>query len=295
MGGKITVAAVALLALCHMVWGGGMVAMKFALLSFDPLQIMAVRVGVPALFYLCLWRQWRGVKVEKGGWKFLALMSLCEPCLFFFCITNAVRYTSASEAGVITAALPLFTALGAWLFLREKIGKLEMAAMLAAVIGIIGINIYAAGNEKAAMPLLGNFLVLLGMIFSAGYTLCARYLAGKYPGILLSAAQAFIGCAVFWPLCLFREFPDTIAPGAIAGLCYLGFAIGIGVYFTYNWAMRYVPATLAGIMANITPVFTLALAFLLLDEKFLPVQLGFMFLTIVAIAVAGAATARRVK
>ena len=41
-----------LLVLCYALWGGGMIAMKYAFESFDVLHVVFARVAFAALFYL---------------------------------------------------------------------------------------------------------------------------------------------------------------------------------------------------------------------------------------------------
>lgn len=284
--------AIALMIACYVGWGGGAVAMKFALESFSVLQVMTARVAVPAVLYLFLWRRWSHPGYRRGDWKWIALAVACEPCLFFFCITTAMRFTTASEAGVITALLPLATAFGAWLFLRERLPGRALAGLALALPGIIGLNLFSAGGVNAPAPLLGNALVFAGILFSAGYTLCIRHLADRYSGLFLSAMQALGGSLVFVPLCLLQPAPAQVAPAAVGAMCYLGFGIGILVYLGFNYALRWVNAGLAGALANVTPLVTLAAAALLLGERLHPAQLAFAGLALLGTAVATGAFLR---
>ena len=278
--------AIALMIACYAGWGGGAVAMKFALESFSVLQVMTARVAVPAVLYLLLWRRWSHPAVRRGDWKWIALAVACEPCLFFFCITTAMRFTTASEAGVITALLPLATALGARLFLKEKLPGRALAGLALALPGIIGLNLFSAGGGNAPAPLMGNALVFAGILFSAGYTLCIRHLADRYSGLFLSAVQALGGSLVFVPLCFFTPAPGEVTPAAVGALCYLGFGIGILVYLGFNYSLRWVKAGLAGALANVTPLVTLGAAALLLDERLNPAQLSCAGLALLGTAVA---------
>ncbi|MDE7371053.1 MAG: DMT family transporter [Desulfovibrio sp.] len=284
--------ALALMIACYVGWGGGAVAMKLALESFSVLQVMTARVAVPALLYLVLWRRWTHPAYRRGDWKWLALAVACEPCLFFFCMTSAMRFTTASEAGVITALLPLATALGAWLCLKEKLPGRAVTGLVIALPGIVGLNLFSAGRGGAPAPLLGNALALAAILFSAGYTLCIRRLAERYSGLFLSALQALGGSLVFAPLCLLQPAPAQVRPEALGALAYLGFGIGILVYLGFNYSLRWVKAGLAGALANITPLVTLATAALLLGERLHPAQLAFAGVALAGTAVATGAFLR---
>lgn len=270
-------------------WGGGMVAMKFALVSFDAWQIMAARVAAPAFLYLCASGKWRKTRVAKGDWKWFCLLTLCEPCLFFFCVTNALKYASASEAGVIAAALPLTTAMGAWLFLREKLSRGVVIGLTGAIIGIGGMSLAGGESSQSPRPWLGAFLMIAGIFFSSGYTLCARYLARKYSGLFISAVQALGGSIVFIPICLFQPGPAHVSGAAIGALAYMALGIGVCAYLGCNWALGHVKAIMAGALGVLTPVCTLFFAWLILHERLNGSQLCFAALALSGVMLATAA------
>lgn len=80
----LTTVATGIIFLCYIIWGGDMIAMKFALEAFSPLQIITARVALPTIVYLCAINHWRHVRIERGDWKILLGLTLCEPCLFLF-------------------------------------------------------------------------------------------------------------------------------------------------------------------------------------------------------------------
>ena len=55
---------------------------------------------VACLVFLPFWPSFRREMRANGHLGALALMALCEPCLFFLCETNALRFTSSSQAGM---------------------------------------------------------------------------------------------------------------------------------------------------------------------------------------------------
>lgn len=66
----------AFLCLIFTLIGGGMVATKFALLSFSPVQIVFMRLLIPACVYAALHKKWLPLPYQRGDWKFLS-SSLC--------------------------------------------------------------------------------------------------------------------------------------------------------------------------------------------------------------------------
>lgn len=59
-------------------------------------------------------------RVTRREWKYIVLLALCEPCFYFVFEGYAMIYTTASQAGMVVAALPLAVVVAAWLLLGER-------------------------------------------------------------------------------------------------------------------------------------------------------------------------------
>ena len=76
---------------------------------------------VASVMFVPLFRIVPKISYEKGDIWLLLGMALMEPCLYFVFEGYALTYTSAGQAGMITATLPLLVGVAAFLFLGEKI------------------------------------------------------------------------------------------------------------------------------------------------------------------------------
>lgn len=276
-----------LLVFINALWGGGMIAMKYALVSFSPMQVVFGRVAFAALIWLVLWRRWHPLPYRRGDWKYLAGLALFEPCLLFVCETFSMRYTSAAQGGVIAACFPLCTALAAWFFLGEKPGRRTLAGMVCAVAGVAVVSLAAESSAQATRPLLGNLFMLGAVLASTGYAVCARFVARRYSFVAVSALQALGGSLVFLPLVWGADLPARVDGRALAALLYLGLGVGLAVYLLFNYALQHLEAGVVALFGNLIPVFTLLFAFTLLGERLTPVQLagvGLVFAGVLAAA-----------
>lgn len=256
-----------LLVVCYALWGGGMIAMKYAFESFDVLHVVFARVAFAALFYLALFPKWRHIPYRKGDWKFLVLLVMFEPCLFFLCETFSMKYTTASQGGVIAACFPLCTAVAAWLFLKEKLTARTVLAIVLAVLGVAGSSYFAEGDARASNPLLGNLLMFGAVLSSSGYAVCARFIARRYSFLSISAVQAIGGALVFLPFLFLSPMPRSITLPALGGLLYMGIGVGIAAYLLLNLSLKNLEAGIVSLFGNLIPVFTLIFAWLILGER----------------------------
>ncbi len=262
------------LVVAMVLWGSSFIVMKVALQFYDPIVVMCGRMTVAALIFLLFSKRFGKIEYRSGDWKLLAFMAFCEPCLYFCFETHALRWTSASEAAMITALLPLLTVVGARLFLSERITIRSALGLLAALLGALALTGLGRPSEHAPCSWLGNSLELGAMVFATGYTLTSRHLGARYSPFFLTAVQAFAGSVFFTAALL---LPGTALPSGggwqpAMAVLYLGAAINVLAYFLYNFALGRIPASQVSPFVNLIPVFSLALGWLVLGEALTSTQ-----------------------
>lgn len=260
--------ALACLVLAMALWGSSFIALKLAFAEWPAMWVIFARMAIGSLIFLAAWR-WRGrMDYQAGDWKYLVGLAVCEPCLYFVCESFALQYTSAAQAGMITALLPLLVAVGAFLLLHERIARNTWAGFALAVLGALWLTLAGEPDRHAPQPLLGNFFELLAMVCATGYTLLLKHLSARYSPFILTAMQAFIGSVFFLPLAAVGSgVPPAPSGQGLFALVYLGSVVTVGAYGLYNFGVSRLPASQATGFINLIPVFTLVFAWLLLGER----------------------------
>lgn len=264
----------ACLVLAMALWGTSFIALKWAFQFYQPIFVLWGRMVVGSLCFLFLISRLRGNRYLPGDAKWLAFMVFCEPCLYFIFEALALENTSASQAGIIAALLPLLVAAGAYLFLGERVTKRTWTGFLLALIGIAGLNLGAQATGHAPNPIVGNLFEVAAMICATGYTLSLKRLSARYNPFFLTALQAFAGAVFFTILGVATRAPwpqEVKAPGLLA-IVYLGCVVTLGAYGLYNFGVSRIPASQATGFTNLIPLFTLAFAVVLLGEWLTPAQ-----------------------
>ena len=263
------------LVLAMFVWGSSFLALKIAFRGYDPLMAIWLRMVVATCVFACGWKSLKNVVYIKGDWKFLVFMALCEPCMYFTFEAYALTQTSASQAGMITAILPLIVAVMARFFLGEVVGRMTLAGFFLAIAGVIWLSLGGVAAPGAPRPVLGNFLELMAMCWGAGYTICLKKMSRRYHPLFLTAVQSVIGSVFFlFPVLLVPSvhLPKTFDPLATLAIVYLGTVVTLGGYGLYNYGVSKLPASRATAFTNLVPVFALALGWLVLGETLTAVQ-----------------------
>lgn len=261
---------------------------RFAQTEAPSLVIAAVRLTLASLVLapIALLRH-RGElsALTRREW-ILALVSGFFLSIHFASWITSLEYTTVASSVVLVSTGPLWVALLSPLFLRETPTRWVWIGMGLALLGglIVGIsdscNLTLSGataGSGACPPLAdllagsafyGNFLALVGAWTVAGYLLIGRRLRAKMslvPYIFIvygAAALALIGYMLFA-----KQNPFGFSPVIYLWMLALALIPQLIGHSTYNWALRYIPASLVSITTLGEPIGSAILAYFILNEK----------------------------
>ncbi len=261
--------AVGALVVAMMVWASSFIALKSAIGPMGPMSVIFGRMFFASLCFVYFIKQFSKLHFTKEDIKYIAVMTIFEPCMYFIFEAKALQNTSAAQAGMITSMMPLITAVAAGIILKEVITKKLVIGAILAVIGAIWLSISASSETNALHPLLGNTLEFLAMVCGAGYAISSRHLSSKFSPLFLTAIQAFVGAIFFLPFAIweYNSIGAHITLDAALWTIYLGVVVTLGGYGMFNFALGRMEAGKASVYINLIPVFTVILAFFILGEK----------------------------
>ncbi|NQU64335.1 MAG: DMT family transporter [SAR324 cluster bacterium] len=252
-----------------LLWSSSFIALKVAFRVYDPMFVIFGRMFVATLFILLFLKPLRHLRYRKGDLKYLAFMGLSEPCLYFIFEAIALENTSASQAGMITGALPLIVGIVAWVFLKEQMNVRIVSGFILAIVGIILLTVSSEVTENAPNPLFGNFMEFLAMITATGYIITMKKLSHRYSSLFLTTFQALIGTFFYLPLLFLpsTQLPLVLSPASAFAIVYLGVFVTFAGYGSYNYAVSKIPVSQATSFINLIPVFTLIMGVTILDDQ----------------------------
>ncbi|MDC7224795.1 MAG: DMT family transporter [Spirochaetales bacterium] len=255
------------LVLSMLLWGGSFIALKIAYRAFHPMFIMFVRLLISSLIFLPFAR---GLKksYRSGDLKWLILMALFEPCLYFSFEAEALRLTTAAQAGMICALLPILVALPSAFYLKEKISPAMIVGFILAIGGSIWLSLMSESSESGPQPLLGNLLEFTAMVCATFYTIAVRKLSARYSALSLTAVQAFVGMPFFLVRTLLSRgaFPQSCPLEPFLAVLFLSLFVSTLAYLCYAYGIQQTSATTSSLFINLIPVITLLASILILKE-----------------------------
>lgn len=179
---------------------------------------------------------------------------------------SSLDHTSVAASVVLVSTQPVFVAILAYLLFGERTSPLSFAGILVA---LAGTAIIAGDDSVGSAALLGNTLALVGAVTVAIYVLIGRSSRTGGIGVLPYSVVVYSAAALaLLPVALLFE----VRLWGYSGETWLWlWAITLGPqimgHTVFNWALRYVEASVISATILAEPVVSALLAWLILSEK----------------------------
>jgi drug/metabolite transporter (DMT)-like permease len=179
---------------------------------------------------------------------------------------SSLDYTSVAASVVLVSTQPVFVAILAYLIFGERTSPLSFAGILAA---LAGTAVIAGDDSVGSAALLGNALALVGAVTVAVYVLIGRSSRTGGIGVLPYSVVVYSAAALaLLPVALAL---DVRLWGYSNETWFWIWAITLGPqlmgHTVFNWALRYVEASIISGTILAEPVVSALLAWLILAEK----------------------------
>jgi drug/metabolite transporter (DMT)-like permease len=229
-----------------------------------------------ATIIFVIMRLWGIVKIDLKGKNLrqLAVLTLMEPVIYFICETLGIKMTSSSEAAMIIALAPVFTAILGAMYLKEKPTAAQTGFILLSVGGVIFMTV-AKGSVQVGGNVLGT-IILLGSVVSAGvYNVTSRKISSEYSPVEITYVMMWVGAVVFNGISLIQHinegtlhnyFLPLSNPKALLSIVYLGALSSIVAYFLLNYLLSKVEASRASVISNAATVISVIAGSIFRDE-----------------------------
>ena len=178
---------------------------------------------------------------------------------------GSLKYTSVASSVVLVSTNPIFVGIGGWLFLRERLNLNLIFGILFTVLGSVFISLGDTAISKEA--LLGDGLALLGAVSVSGYLLIGSRMRRDHD--LLSYIFPVYSTAalllVFLSLLCQKPFGGYSSSTYVFMFLIALIPQLIG-HTTFNWALKYLPASMVAIAILGEPIGSTILAYFILNE-----------------------------
>jgi drug/metabolite transporter (DMT)-like permease len=251
------------------IWGSSFLFMRIGTVEFGALPTAAVRVAVAAVFLFPI-LAWRGqVPLFARHWKKVCAIGVINSGIPFLCFSFALLSITTGLSAILNATVPLFGALIAWWWLRDRPTP---SRLLGLAIGFAGVALLAwdkASFKTDASGIAPAWAVLACLFATFCYGIAAtatkKYLTGLPP--LMTATGSQIGATMALAIPAAWAWPAHM-PSLHAWLALI--AVGVlctGVaYILYFRLIEEAGPARALAVTFVVPVFAVIYGALLLSE-----------------------------
>ncbi len=255
------------------IWGASFLFTRLGVAEFGAVPTAGLRVGIAAVFLLPL-------LLARGQWPALArhwqkifLLGLLNSGIPFACYAYALLSITSGLSSLLNATVPLFGALVAWVWLKDRPHGLKIIGLL---IGFVGVAMLAWGKasfKPDASGLSSGWAVVACLFACLCYGLAASFTKRYFVGIpsLVIATGSQIGAALGLLLPALWLWP-TQPPSLTAWLALLTVGVlctGIA-YVLYFRLIEKMGAAGSLTVTFLIPVFAVIYGALFLGESVTP-------------------------
>ncbi len=252
------------------IWVGWILLTRYGVTtSLSPYDITALRFACAGLLLLPIVLR-DGLGIKKVGLKIWLIICIGAGAPYVMIASSGLIFAPAAQAGaLIPGTMPLWAALLAMLFLKEKISGVRKLGLALIPVGIIifvgaGLTHFETGYWR------GHLLFIAAATCWASFTVAMRKASASGFTPLHAAAVVSVTSAVFYlpiyALCLPHRIADAPLNAIMVQTIYQGIFVSIISLFAYARAVSILGASLGASFASLVPVLAMLAAIPLLGE-----------------------------
>ncbi|MFD0672357.1 DMT family transporter [Cohnella sp. GCM10027633] len=278
------------LVLVAAIWGANFGVSRSAMETFDPVLFSFLRfAGAVPFFFLILKLKEGSVRVPAKDMLALAGIGLVGITGLEIAVMYSIKYTTLANASLLNVApWPIFAALFAPLFVKEKFTRRLAVGGAVAMVGVSFVIL--GGSEGLSLSsdnMVGNLLAFGVSIIGALFNLATMPLMKRHSPLRVSTWYILFGTVFMLPFTA-GAWGEVDWSGLTAGhytaIAYNVFVCTVFAFVAWNAGMLRVGAARANFFRYVVPATSVAAGYLFFDEQITGMQLagtGFMALGLI--------------
>ena len=268
---KRKITAVVFLIGSTIMFGLSFVSIKISMEVFPPLSMAFYRFLIACfILYPMLRKMSPGESLKRKHLPLMAFSGILGITIYFFFENNGVLRISSNDASIILAIMPVAAAIGEGLFLKKRISKISLVAIIASILGI-----YIIIGGKLEGGSISGYLYMVGAIVSFTiFMIITKPLFNSYSGIAVTFYQSLFGTLAFIPFLWLETVSWSQLNGNIL-FHFLFLAIGCSAIanYMYIYALSNLSVATTAIFMNLIPVFTFIFSYFVFGDTLSLLQL----------------------
>ena len=270
--------------ICVLFWGFSFISIKVAVSVFPPMTLGTVRFAIAIVLLFVMYRlsperarQEKGLKQVKEDLPLLICSGLAGVTFYFFGENNGVARVTASEASIITAAIPVLTITADWIAGKVSAGtsaRLGARHWLGALISMTGVALVVGVSFSLSGSITGYLYMGGAALCWVAYGLLTRPLFARgRPRIYVVFWQNVIGFLGFLPFAALERAHWVMPPlSVIFHVLFLAICCSAMCYSLYAYSLEVLGISVSAVFLNLVPVVTVVAGFFIMGDRLAPLQ-----------------------
>lgn len=246
-------------------WGSAFPMIKIALNDFSAESLSAFRLILATIILLPFVIIKKLPTPELRDIPVIFILGFCGFVIYHTALNFGETLISAGISGILVSTTPIFSSALAYIFLKEHFSKWNWLSSLVAFIGISIISI--SKDDYTTINVLGVFIILLASFSESLYFTFQKKYIEKY-GFIAFTLYTIMASSPFM-LVFIPEIINDIHGAtftSIVSVLYLAIFPTIIPYVLLAYIVKSVGVSDATMSLYLTPIVSLLLSYLLLDE-----------------------------
>lgn len=246
-------------------WGSAFPIIKIALNDFSAESLSAFRLILATIILLPFVIIKKLPTPELRDIPVIFILGFCGFVIYHTALNFGETLISAGISGILVSTTPIFSSTLAYIFLKEHFSKWNWLSSLVAFIGISIISI--SKDDYTTINVLGVFIILLASFSESLYFTFQKKYIEKY-GFIAFTLYTIMASSPFM-LIFIPEIINDIHGAtftSIVSVLYLAIFPTIIPYVLLAYIVKSVGVSDATMSLYLTPIVSLLLSYLLLDE-----------------------------
>lgn len=246
-------------------WGTVGVFLRWVDLPGQEYFVVFMRATISLCFLtLVIYAGGKREQLRLGKHPVLLLASGALLTFHWVMFLKALNNLSIGDAEFITYLAPVLVAVLAPFFLKERLERTTVMALLLALAGMYLISL-TGQSEGTGLRGVGILYAMTAAVTYAFLLLILKKLREDTPTLTITFYQTAVNAALLLPFCAFRYFP--VSPRGWVSLVILGTVHTALAGLVYIYAVKKVKAQHVGIIAYLEPLSAVVFGLIFLGEQ----------------------------
>lgn len=263
------------------IWGTTFISTKILLSTFSAEEILAYRFLIAFIIIIIIYpKNFKILNIKEE--MLFCLLGITGVSLYYWTENIALKYTYASNVGLILAAIPIFTAI--IVHFTSKDEKITINLLLGFVVAMLGIIIVIYNGKMLKLNSTGDLIATLSAILFSIYSILIKKVSNKYNQLYIVRKIFFYGILTMTPILFVSKVNllkvPNLSSSIVLNMLFLSIFASVLCFVMWNKAISIIGSVKTTNYIYLVPLITIVTSVIVLKEKVSVLMLlgGFLIL-----------------